>query len=136
MTSAKPPIIPGVLNTLEMLKKSGFQLFILTKGNFKEQQLKIENSTLDHFFNNIFITGEKQPHTFRLLTKYLSINANETLMVGNSLKSDVYPSLASDWQAVWFERDQNWHFETPEKILTAEFKTISNMKDLVPILSN
>jgi putative hydrolase of the HAD superfamily len=112
MLGKPPEILPGTRQVLRELKKK-FNLYLLTKGNYREQHIKIVNSGLAEFFTEIFLVPEKSGGVYCLITGKLGLNPAECAMVGNSLKSDILPALECGWSGYHFVREENWAFEIP-----------------------
>ena len=105
---------------LEDLRKD-FRLGMLTNGAEDIQQKKIAGSGLAPFFDAIVITGaigigKPAPRAFDVILNQLGVTAAETVMVGNSLSSDVRGAINAGLSSVWLNRDGSWAEEgiTPD----------------------
>jgi putative hydrolase of the HAD superfamily len=88
-----------------------FPLMLITKGDFFEQQRKIDRSGLAHYFRYTEIVVDKTPDTYRgVLAKY-HLEPSKFLMVGNSLRSDILPVLEIGGQAVYVPYANTWTHE-------------------------
>ena len=92
-----------------------FTLMLITKGDFFEQQRKIERSGLAKYFRYIEIVVDKTPETYRgVLAKY-HLEPRKFLMVGNSLRSDILPVLEIGGQAVYVPYESTWAHEAVDE---------------------
>ena len=97
--------IPESIPVLKELKRQGYEMIILTAGVEEIQKRKIEQSGAYQYVNDIHVFTQKTPQTFKMMMdKY---HSSDYVMIGNSLKSDIYPALENDaWgfhyeQATW-----------------------------------
>jgi len=110
MLSAEVKPLGAVEPTLVVLAQQ-YLLMLITKGDFFEQQRKIERSGLAKYFRYIEIVVDKTPETYRgVLAKY-HLEPHKFLMVGNSLRSDILPVLAIGGQAVYIPYENTWAHE-------------------------
>ena len=107
-------ILDNVEFTLNQLRKSGYTLIIITKGDLFDQETKIARSGLAENFDAIEIVSEKKPEIYQsIFTKY-DFDPSETVMIGNSLKSDILPVLAIGGHAVHIPFHVTWVLEQVE----------------------
>ena len=101
--------IPDSIPVLKELKSQGYQMIILTAGQETVQKRKVEQSGAINYVNDVYVFSQKTPHTFKMMME--KYHYNDYVMIGNSLKSDIYPALENNaWgfhyeQATW-EADQ------------------------------
>ncbi len=94
------PIEPldGVRDTLAALS-GRYRLLVITKGDLFDQERKLAQSGLGEFFDAVEIVSEKDVAVYaRIFARHGE--AGRSLMVGNSLKSDILPALAAGAFAV------------------------------------
>ncbi|MGD0915402.1 MAG: HAD family hydrolase [Thermodesulfobacteriota bacterium] len=101
-------VYDDVSPALEALKAS-FQLALLTNGTPDLQWEKIAGAGIRGYFDEIVVSGEvgfgkPDARIFRIMLSRLGVAAEETVMVGNSLKSDVGGAQAVGMKAVWINR--------------------------------
>jgi putative hydrolase of the HAD superfamily len=101
---------PDVEETLVKLKER-YALFVLTKGDLKEQKIKLDNSGLNHFFTHKFIVSEKNDQTYRKILAEQNWPGSEVCMVGNSPKSDINPALKAGMWAIFIPYAHTWGLE-------------------------
>lgn len=102
--------IEGVAETLVLLKPH-HTLYLFTKGDHEEQQLKISRSPLAGEFADHIIEPDKTPETYRDIVSKYGLNPIETWMIGNSLRSDIKPALVAGINAVYIPNPHTWHME-------------------------
>jgi putative hydrolase of the HAD superfamily len=127
-------LLDGVEETLAELHGK-YKLIVATKGDLKDQQRKLHDSGLGHYFHHIEVMADKQEVNYEKLLKRLEINADEFFMIGNSLKSDVLPVLAIGGHAVHIPFHTTWeHEKVSHKVEHPNFKTLEKITDVLPIL--
>jgi putative hydrolase of the HAD superfamily len=109
-----------------------FDLVLITKGEGYEQGRKIERSGLAGFFSEVEVVSQKTEATYRKVLQRYQIAAQNFLMVGNSLKSDIVPVVQIGGSAVHIPHEQAWfHDHVPEEdMLTVEYKQLEHLGEL------
>jgi putative hydrolase of the HAD superfamily len=127
-------MLEGMEEALNKLKKK-YRLVVATKGDLVDQERKLKKSGLEHYFHHIEIMSEKQEADYSKLIKHLDISADEFLMIGNSLKSDVMPVLALGGHAVHIPYHTTWAHEVVEQTIEhPNFRQAAAIKDILPDL--
>ena len=126
-------LLDGVEELLRQLQKD-YRLIIATKGDLLDQERKLKKSGLLPLFQHIEIMSDKREADYRKLINNLGISPAEFLMVGNSLKSDIFPVLAIGGKAVYVPYHTSWQYETIEEVPGYEYQTIEKISDLFPLL--
>ena len=127
-------LLEGVEETLAQLFGK-YKLIVATKGDLKDQQRKLHDSGLGHYFHHIEVMADKQELNYEKLVSRLEINASEFFMIGNSLKSDVLPVLAIGGHAVHIPYHTTWeHEKINHKVEHPNFKTLEKITDVLPLL--
>jgi putative hydrolase of the HAD superfamily len=106
-------LIDGVAETLEYLA-ARHDLFLFTKGDHEEQQLKVERSGITGYFRQVLIEPEKDVATYRRIVGELEVDSQLSWMVGNSPRSDINPALAAGLKAVYIPHPHTWRLEHEE----------------------
>ena len=70
-----------------------YRLVLITKGDLLDQERKLAQSGLGDLFHGVEIVSDKTAATYRAVFARHGTGAEQALMVGNSLKSDVIPVL-------------------------------------------
>ena len=127
-------LLEGVEETLTALSGK-YKLIVATKGDLKDQQRKLHDSGLGHYFHHIEVMADKQELNYEKLVSRLEIDASEFFMIGNSLKSDVLPVLAIGGHAVHIPYHTTWeHEKISHKVEHPNFKTLEKITDVLPLL--
>ena len=83
--------LPHARETVEKLA-GAFHLVLITKGDLFDQERKLEASGLGDLFDAVEIVSDKSAATYaRIFGRHGS--PQDSMMVGNSLKSDVVPAI-------------------------------------------
>jgi putative hydrolase of the HAD superfamily len=106
-------LIEGVEETLAYLA-ARHDLFLFTKGDLEEQQLKVERSGITGYFRQVLIEPEKDLDTYQRIIGELQVDPQRTWMVGNSPRSDINPALAAGLKAVYIPHQHTWRLEHAE----------------------
>ncbi len=116
--------VPDALEALQMLRDAGFSLAMVTAGDDTVQQRRVSDFPHAELFEVIRIVPSKNPLVFERLAADLGFKPQDTWMIGDSLRSDILPSLAAGYNAVLLECD-NWalwekaHHTLPEQAFAA-----------------
>ncbi|BDD01701.1 HAD family hydrolase [Persicobacter psychrovividus] len=103
--------IEGVEQALKTLSQH-YQLMVITKGDLLDQESKLARSGLADYFDKVEIVSDKTAAQYQEILNRHDIKAEEFLMIGNSLKSDVLPVLEIGGQAVHIPFSSTWEHET------------------------
>jgi putative hydrolase of the HAD superfamily len=103
-------LLPGVPETLNLLAQR-HRLILVTKGNAKEQQRKLDRSGIHMHFTAVEIPPEKHPDAYCEIVVRHSLAAETTWMIGNSPRSDINPALAAGLHAVYVHHPNTWVLE-------------------------
>jgi putative hydrolase of the HAD superfamily len=95
------PLRDGALETLTALANRGSRLGLLTKGDAVVQRRRIEQSGLERFFDVVEIVDRKDAGAFDSVARQLGVRPAHLISVGNSIESDVLPSVAAGIFGVW-----------------------------------
>jgi len=125
-----PKLFDGVLETLRYLKDK-YNLYILTKGEFDEQEGKILRAKVNDCVQKYFILPEKNDQAYLTLLSENGWRPEETCMVGNSPKSDINPALRVGMYAIHIPYRDTWKLDD-EPIVAREgkFQQLSAFTDL------
>lgn len=104
-------LFDGVADTLEALSDRG-RVVLVTKGDLLHQESKLAASGLGDLFSGIEIVSDKIADTFRRVFATYGVAPEETVMAGDSLRSDVNPALEAGAWAAYIPQDGAWVHET------------------------
>jgi len=128
-------LLEGVKNVLEILSSRGYRLILATKGDMIDQQRKLKMSGIETFFDHIEIMSNKSEADYLKLLSHLNLKANNFLMTGNSVKSDIIPVINIGANAIHIPYHTTWqHEEIKGNNALGNFKTLNNISELLDIL--
>ena len=102
--------LPGVDETVAQLAET-YRLVLITKGDLLDQERKLAASGLGELFAAVEIVSEKDRGTYDRVFARHGTGADEAVMVGNSMKSDVLPALEAGAFAVHIPYHVTWAHE-------------------------
>ena len=103
-------LLPHVRTTVTALARD-FRLVLITKGDLLHQEKKLAQSGLGDLFDGVEIVSDKTETTYRTAFARHGTGADQAMMVGNSLKSDVIPALQAGSWGVHVPQEHEWAFE-------------------------
>ena len=127
-------ILPHARQTLESLA-GRYRLVLITKGDLFDQERKLAQSGLGELFAAVEIVSDKSAATYRRIFANGGDPAT-SMMVGNSVKSDIVPVLEVGGWAVHVPHEMTWaleHAETP--IDAPRFRQIPHLGMLPELVS-
>jgi putative hydrolase of the HAD superfamily len=126
--------LPHARETLEQLAGS-YRLVLITKGDLFDQERKLAQSGLSELFDAVEIVSEKNTATYeRIFTRY-GDGPRRSMMVGNSLKSDIVPAIEAGSWGVYVPHELTWALEHSEAPIEApRFKRLAHLGELVELL--
>lgn len=101
-------LFPNTKETLKKLLDNNYKLNIITNG-FKEVQLiKLKNSGILHFFEDILCSeevGKNKPHpdVFNTALKRAKVNSSNAMMVGDDFEADIIGAERCGIKAILFD---------------------------------
>jgi len=115
-----------------------YDLLLVTKGDLFDQESKLARSGLADLFLGVEIVSEKNVSSYRGILKRRGIKADEFVMVGNSLRSDIVPVLELGARAVHIPYHVTWHHEhVPEESLPRSgWYRLEKIAELSPLLAS
>ncbi|MGF0537148.1 HAD family hydrolase [Agrobacterium sp. ES01] len=128
--------MPHALETLEALAGK-YYLVLITKGDLFDQERKLAQSGLGTLFDNVEIVSDKTATTYRRIFSMNGEEPERAMMVGNSLKSDVVPAIATGAWGVFVPHALTWILEHVEKPSEApRFREIANLGELPALIES
>ena len=111
-------------------------LLLVTKGDLLDQERKLAQSGLGDLFDAVEIVSDKRPETYRAVFARHGTGADQGLMVGNSLKSDVLPVIEAGGWGVHVPHPLTWAFEHADPPHGhARFLELGDLSDLPALLA-
>ena len=103
-------LLPHAREAVEALA-GRYRLVLVTKGDLLDQERKLAQSGLGDLFDAVEIVSDKRAQTYRDVFARHGTGAEQAMMVGNSLKSDVWPMLEAGGWAVHVPHEVTWEQE-------------------------
>lgn len=127
-------VLDGVPDVLSALRDN-YRLVVATKGDLLDQERKLRNSGILHYFHHVEVMSDKQEADYRKLLKHLDIVPEQFLMIGNSLKSDVLPVLGIGGSAIHIPYHITWEHEHVDvHIDNPNFRQVEHISEVLPLL--
>ena len=122
----------GIKEVLQKLKDAGICLVILSNSDGHSVYPRLSLMGMDNFFDAVFVREsfpeiKPAPEAFQHVLDFLGMEADEVLMIGDSLKNDVRAARAFGikavhaWYGSWEDRDKECFAESPKDILEIVF---------------
>ena len=127
------PYVDQALAELQQTRR----LILVTKGDVFDQERKVAASGLAEYFAAIEIVADKTEAAYRRIFERHTEGPEHTVMVGNSLRSDILPALAAGSFAVYVPHDLTWSYEhaaEPESNL--RYARIEHLGQLAPAIAS
>jgi len=126
---------PGVRETLAELFILGIRTVVYTMGKDEHQNSKFLRSGLDRYVNALRVVKVKTSDSLReLLQEYVAVPEN-TILVGNSSKSDINPALELGVNAVHVMYDNTWTAEREDYVQPEKVSIIDRFDSIIPVMS-
>lgn len=93
---------------LSEIENIGIEINLLTSGDSEIQNKRINDYDIGKYFSNIYIYPLKTTDT--MLEVLQGGAPDESVMIGNSLRSDIHPALHHNMHAIHIQRD-TWAYD-------------------------
>lgn len=122
--------LPHVRETMEQLA-GRYRLVLITKGDLFDQERKLAQSGLGQMFDAVEIVSDKTADTYRRVFARHGDGAAHSMMVGNSLKSDIVPAIEAGSWGVHVPHQLTWALEhSPAPEDAPRFRRVSHLGEL------
>ena len=128
--------LPHARDALDALAGRYF-LVLITKGDLFDQERKLAQSGLGDYFDAVEIVSDKTATTYRRIFGKHGEGPERSMMIGNSLKSDVVPAIAAGAWGVFVPHELTWvleHVEKPEE--APRFREIPDLGHVPDLVAN
>ncbi|TPL85178.1 HAD family hydrolase [Mesorhizobium sp. B2-3-12] len=128
--------LPQARETVEKLAGT-FRLVLITKGDLFDQERKLAGSGLGDLFDAVEIVSDKTAATYARLFSRHGDGPASSMMVGNSLKSDVVPAIEAGGWGVHVPHELTWvleHVEAP--VAEPRFRQIPHLGQLPDLIES
>lgn len=122
-------LLPHAREVVEALSRE-YEVLLITKGDLLDQERKLAQSGLGELFDGVEIVSNKTPEVYaRVFARHGG--ATRSMMVGNSLKSDVLPAIEAGAWGTFVPHGLTWaleHAAPPED--RARYAEIADLGEL------
>jgi putative hydrolase of the HAD superfamily len=126
--------LPHVRETLEQLA-GNYRIILITKGDLFDQERKLAQSGLGELFDAVEIVSDKNASTYQRVFSRHGDGPGRSMMVGNSLKSDVVPAIEAGSWGVYVPHDLTWSLEhVDEPADSARFRRLGHLGELMRLI--
>ncbi|MEM6888031.1 MAG: HAD family hydrolase [Pseudomonadota bacterium] len=127
-------LLPHAKAALENARQN-HRILLITKGDLLDQERKLAQSGIGEFFDAVEIVSEKARPVYEEIFARHGDGVEHSLMVGNSLKSDILPVLSAGGWAVHVPYEVTWELEAAKDPVDAEkFRKLVDLAGLAPLL--
>jgi len=120
-----------VQHVLEELSKS-HDLITITKGDLLDQNRKMKKSGLAKYFSDVIVVSEKDDAAYQHIIEGRDIKAENFMMVGNSMKSDILPVLNIGGYGAYVPYQYTWEHEKLAQ--PVQHEKLFELKDMREVL--
>ncbi len=110
MLSYPIELLPHVRETVESCAQS-HRILLITKGDLLDQERKLAQSGLGELFDGVEIVSNKTPASYHEIFNRHGEGAARSMMVGNSMKSDVLPAIEAGSWGIYVPHGEPWELE-------------------------
>ncbi len=126
--------LPQVRETLQALAGE-FRIILITKGDLFDQERKLAESGLGELFDAVEIVSRKDANTYHRIFRRHGDGPSRSMMVGNSLRSDIVPAIAAGSWGVFIPHDLTWSVEHAQAPVGApRFRRLNHLGELPPLV--
>ena len=128
--------LPEVEETLKRLaEQRRYRLVVFTKGELMDQEAKLQRSGLEQYFSHMETVSNKTEREYRQLCENLGVAPEQTVMIGNSFRSDIAPALAAGAWAVHIPYHVVWAMEKSEEFPHERLRKIEHFSEILDVLT-
>ncbi len=101
-------LLPDVADTLAALRRRGLRLGLITNGESRLQNAKVDLCGLRPLLDLSAVSGDEgihkpDPRLFRRIAARLGVASEDCLFVGDNVKNDIEGALSAGMQAAWID---------------------------------
>ncbi|URN93907.1 MAG: HAD family hydrolase [Candidatus Pristimantibacillus lignocellulolyticus] len=129
---------PHMEDTLKQLTEQGHQLHLYTGGEQKIQLRKIQDMSLDRYFDDrIYIRQLKNIAALDELLTANSFERERTWMIGNSIRNDIVPALSAGIHAIHVVVPDEWCYNIIDVNVEpkGQFLSVQSLQQIPPFIS-
>lgn len=133
MLSHPVELLPHAADTVEYLRGQ-YKVLVITKGDLLDQERKLAHSGLRELFDGVEIVSAKTAQTYTRVFDAHGTGADQGMMVGNAMASDVVPMIAAGGWGVHVPHGLTWEIEHAETPQHSRFNEIPDLAHLPPLI--
>jgi len=134
MLSHAVELLPHAADTVEQLRHH-YKVIVITKGDLLDQERKLAQSGLRALFDGIEIVSAKTPEVYTRIFETYGTGADQGMMVGNAMASDVVPMIAAGGWGIHVPHGLTWAIEHAEPPMHARFHEIPDLAALPNLIA-
>lgn len=136
MLASPVELLEGVEESVKNLSQT-HELLVITKGDLFDQESKIARSGIGEYFGHIEVVARKTTDVYEKILYKQNILPENFMMVGNSLKSDVFPVTQIGGIGVHIPYQTTWAHELAEaeEIEKHNFIQLEHIRKLMDLLN-
>lgn len=128
----KAGLVQGAKEILEYLQGKAYHMYILTNGFQQIQEMKMEASGLNAYFQKMFTTEHTKSYKpkramFEYAIKSVNARKDESIMIGDDLEADIVGARNFGMDQVFFNTDKIKHTEK----VTYEITSLEELKQIL-----
>ena len=127
-------LLPHARDAVEAVAES-HHVVLITKGDLLHQERKLAQSGLGDLFDAVEIVSDKTPETYARIFGRSPGGAAGSMMIGNSMKSDVRPAIDAGGWGVFVPHDLAWDLEHAEAPESARFHALDDLGGLADLVA-
>ncbi len=128
-------LLPHARDAVSHVAKT-YKTLLITKGDLMDQERKLAQSGLGDLFHGVEIVSEKTRDVYQTIFARHGGSAATSMMVGNSVKSDVVPVIEAGGWGVHVPHGLEWEIEkAPLPVSEPRFRHLKDLGGIIPLLS-
>lgn len=133
--NATYPLCEGVEEALTEYQQHGYNMFILTKGDYEVQSRKIQLNLLSRWFpaDQIYIVPRKTPESLQRVLDDNELSPIETVVIGDSLSDDIANAQIVGCMDIWVSGRHNsaWAYENTKVQPSVRTENVADLPNLL-----
>lgn len=128
-------LLPFAQQAVETIAET-HRVLLITKGDLLHQENKLAQSGLGELFDGVEIVSNKTPDVYARIFAEHGDGPESSMMVGNSMRSDVLPVVELGGWGVFVPHGLEWDIEKADPPENApRYRTLSDLSQLADLVS-
>lgn len=128
-------LLPHARDAIETVAET-HRVLLITKGDLIDQERKLAQSGLGELFDGVEIVSEKSAQTYRSIFTQYGDGPAASMMVGNSMRSDVVAAIEAGCWGVHVPHGLEWEIEQAETpAANPRFRALRDLGDLAVLVT-